>query len=99
MAVKLTITSTAEDDVDLAYRWYEGQRAGLGAQFIQRFRDCVERIVKSPEMHEIVSGNFRRTILHRFPYAVFYELTNDQVTIYAVLHTSRDLTVWQSRLQ
>ncbi|MGH7192725.1 MAG: type II toxin-antitoxin system RelE/ParE family toxin [Candidatus Saccharimonadales bacterium] len=99
MAAELIIASAAEEDVDLAVRWYEEQRAGVGAQFLQQFRACTKRIANSPEMHAVIAGDYRRAMLRQFPYAVFYEFINDTVTIYAVLHTARDSTVWQSRIE
>ena len=71
MAAELTITSAAEEDVDLAVCWYDEQRAGVGAQFLQQFRACARRIANLPEMHAVVSGNFRRAMMRQFPYAVF----------------------------
>jgi len=37
-------------------------------------------------------------LIRRFPYAVFYELSEATVTIYAVFHTSRDPSKWRQRL-
>lgn len=99
MASRLRITTAAKEDLDIIYDRYERQRSGLGAKFTQRFHVCVERILQSPEMHELVLGNYRRTMLRKFPYAVFYELVNDEVIIHAVLHTARDSSAWQSRLE
>lgn len=98
MATDLLVTVAAEEDIDRAYRWYEAERSGLGREFLNQFRSCVKTLVSSPEVHAIVSGNYRRALLRRFPYAVFYEFRDDLVSVYAVLHTSRDFATWSSRL-
>ena len=45
-----------------------------------------------------VLENYRRRLLRRFPYAVFYEHTNGIVTVYCIFHTSRDPAKWRRRL-
>jgi len=33
-----------------------------------------------------------------FPYAIFYEDTDETVTVYSIFHTSRDPDKWRKRL-
>jgi plasmid stabilization system protein ParE len=49
-------------------------------------------------MYAVVHEDFRRALIRRFPYAVFYEQSDAIVTIYAVFHTSRDPEKWRRRL-
>jgi plasmid stabilization system protein ParE len=46
----------------------------------------------------MVHEGYRRSLIRRFPYAVFYERVETTVTIHAVLHTSRDPNKWRQRL-
>jgi hypothetical protein len=46
---------------------------------------------------EIFPG-VRRALLHAFPYAVYLKPTEQAVIIVAVLHLSRNPTVWHRRL-
>lgn len=98
MEAKLVVLREAADDIDAAYKWYEAQRLGLGNQFLDRFRACAKVLMRSPEAHAIVSGPYRRALLRKFPYAVFYTYQNNTVTVYAVLHTARDPALWRLRL-
>ena len=41
---------------------------------------------------------YRRSLIRRFPYAVFYECAGNKVMIYAVFHTSRNPAKWRQRL-
>jgi hypothetical protein len=50
-----------------------------------------------PEMHAKVHDEYRRGLVRRFPYAVFYEYAGDAVTVYCVCHTSRDPAKWRER--
>jgi len=49
-------------------------------------------------MYAVVHEGYRRSLVRRFPYAVFYEHVESTVTVYAVFHTSRDPEKWRQRL-
>ena len=51
-----------------------------------------------PEMHAMVHKEYRRALVRRFPYAVFYEQMEGIVTIICVFHTSRRPQSWRQRL-
>ena len=98
MPVELAIAPEAELDIAEAYVWYEGRRAGLGEEFLTSVDACLESIRRGPEMYPVVHEGYRRSLIRRFPYAVFYEPSEAMVTIYAVFHTSRDPDKWRQRL-
>ena len=98
MDADLVIAPEAEQDVDRAYGWYEQQRVGLGEDFLTSLGACLRGICRNPEIHAQVFGNYRRTFLRRFPYAVFYSFNDNTVTAYCVFHTSQDPQKWQRRL-
>ncbi len=98
MACKLIIVPEAEQDVAEAYAWYETQRPGLGEEFVSCVGACLEAIRRMPEMHGVVHENYRRGLVRRFPYAVFYEYAEDVVTVYGVFHAARDPHKWRQRL-
>jgi len=49
-------------------------------------------------MHAKVHEDYRRGLVRRFPYAVFYESVEDVVTIYCIFHTAREPQKWRDRL-
>jgi plasmid stabilization system protein ParE len=98
MLVELVIAPEAELDIADAYVWYEGRRAGLGEEFLSSVDACLEGIRRRPEMYPVVHEDYRRSLIRRFPYAVFYEPSEAAVTIYAVFHTSRNPDKWRQRL-
>jgi plasmid stabilization system protein ParE len=98
MAAELILAPEAEQDIAEAYGWYEGQRVGLGEEFLSRVDACIQGILRNPERHRVVHENYRRGLLRRFPYAVFYEHAAGVVTVYCVFHTSRDPEKWRRRL-
>ena len=71
---------------------------GLGEDFLARVAGCIRAICRTPKMHETVYKHYRRGLVRRFPYAVFYEYANRTVTVYAVRHTAQDPDKWRERL-
>lgn len=98
MAVEFILAPEVEEDLGEAYGWYEERRPGLGEELLSCVDACIEQICRLPEMHTKVHGEYRRALVRRFPYAVFYEYADGTVTVYCVFHTSRDPEKWRQRL-
>ena len=89
----------ASDDVVTSYQWYEGREHGLGEDFLQSIESCVTTILRHPQAFHQVEGGFRRAVMHRFPYAVFFKQREDALVIYAVFHCSQHPQKWKARLR
>jgi plasmid stabilization system protein ParE len=98
MAADLVIAPEAELDIAVAYAWYEDRRVGLGEEFLSSVEACIESIRRRPALYAIVHEEYRRGLIRRFPYAVYYEYSGATVTVYAVFHASRDPDKWRQRL-
>jgi len=98
MVPKLIIAPEVEQDLAEVSAWYESRRAGLGEEFLSCVDACISGIVRMPQMQAIVYKQYRRALIRRFPFAVFYEHDAGTVTVYAVLHGSRDPERWRRRL-
>lgn len=98
MAANLTFAAEVERDIGDAYDWYEQRRVGLGEDFLSCVDACLERICRSPEIHAKVYENYRRALVRRFPYAIFYEYADNLVTVYSIFHTAQDPAKWRDRL-
>jgi plasmid stabilization system protein ParE len=98
MAAELIVAPEAERDLAEAYAWYEDQRIGLGEEFLGCVDACIEAFRRMPEMHAVIYENYRRALVRRFPYTVFYEHVEGTVTVYCVFHTSQDPEKWLRRL-
>jgi plasmid stabilization system protein ParE len=96
---RLIFTPLAKADIRAAYRWYEQQRPGLGIQFRTSLEAACSRIGRSPERFRVAVDGFRRVLLKRFPFEVFYEYDDDRVVVHFVFHTSQDSETWRTRLR
>jgi toxin ParE1/3/4 len=92
------IRPDAERDIAEAYRWYEEQRIGLGADFLLCVEEGLAKIQRAPEAYPVVHKNVRRLLIKRFPYGIFYAVEQPVIIVLAVFHERRDPTAWRSRI-
>ncbi|MGH8643422.1 MAG: type II toxin-antitoxin system RelE/ParE family toxin [Gammaproteobacteria bacterium] len=97
MTVEVRLRPEAEQDLSDAALWYEGQRSGLGQQFLDEVVAIFATIAETPVMYPTVHRSTRRAVVHRFPFSVYYRVEDTEVVIVAVMHGSRHPRRWQSR--
>ncbi|MBD2771934.1 type II toxin-antitoxin system RelE/ParE family toxin [Iningainema tapete] len=94
----LIILPKAEQDAAEAYTWYEEQEPGLGEDFLRCVDACIQLIRRNPQMYRLVHENYRRAVVRRFPYVVFYEYLDNTIIVYSVFHSSQDPNKWRNQL-
>ena len=94
---RLTVRPEAELDAFEAASWYENEREGLGLRFVTELQATMTRISEGPQRFPVVYKEFRRAILHRFPFGVFFIVEAEGAVVLAVSHLRRHPTVWQRR--
>jgi plasmid stabilization system protein ParE len=92
------LTRLARAEFDEAADWYESRKRGLGPAFTTAVREVLVSLGSRPESHPIVRDDVREALVSRYPYAVYYRLSPDRVTVLAIFHTSRDPSEWLRRL-
>ena len=92
----------AENDVVETADWYDNQRPGLGAEFIEEILSIFDALEINPLLNcrRHPAKNIRWRYPKRFPYRVIYEVIEDKrlVVIAAVVHAARHDRVWQRRV-
>ncbi len=91
------IRAGAEADLDEAFVWYDAQREGLGVEFLTAVEVAFALISRSPDAFPKVYGDIRRVLVRKFPYAVFYTTSQEEVSVLACVHARRHPHRWQSR--
>jgi plasmid stabilization system protein ParE len=94
---RLVAEPAADRDVEAAFAWYQNEREGLGLEFLDELRVAYGRIADGPLKYRELRSGIRRTLLRRFPYAVYFSVEGEVVVILAVLHAHRDPAEWQTR--
>lgn len=88
----------ASADVQAAYEWYEGQRPGLGDEFIAAVDAALASMPAFPEAYPVIHRGARRVLLERFPYGLYYRVEGKRTVVVACMHAARDPRRWRSRL-
>lgn len=82
--MKLHYTGRAKNELDIAFAWYERQRRGLGFEFLDCVEVAIEMILQMPKMYAGHHHNFRRALVRRFPFSVFYTIEEKEIVVHAI---------------
>ena len=77
--------------------YYDELEPGLGATFAAEVFRVIELARLFPGMGTPEAEGVRHLVLKRFPFLLYYELVNDRLWIWAVMHASREPGYWKSR--
>jgi len=91
----LVVTPEAEAEIDQAKEWYLSQSRLAATRFRDAVEVALETIERNPEQYQVVHRQTRRVLLEEYPYALFYTLTETQVTVVSCFHTARDPKLWR----
>ena len=97
MTPRLVFRPEAETELLDARAWYEAERVGFGAVFAAPVETAVTAILDNPLAYPRVKGDTRRAPIRRFPYAVYFRPTEDEIIVLAVMHGRRHARNWRSR--
>jgi len=88
----------AKAEWDHAIAYYESQIAGLGLEFHTKVEQAIPKIQQAPQTwppHGVAP--FRKYLLERFPYLIFYLERDQDIWIVAVAHAKRRPDYWKKR--
>ncbi|GAB4278967.1 MAG: type II toxin-antitoxin system RelE/ParE family toxin [Coriobacteriia bacterium] len=81
--------SAAFADLREAFDWYESQREGLGADFLDAIDSAIANALKNPAAYPLVYRDVRRILVRRFPYGVYYRVLDEEILVIAVMHAAQ----------
>ena len=94
ISMQLEILEHAKLEIDDGHDFYNLQQTHLGETFKLDVKNCIDRIIKLPTLYPLSVDNIRRSLLHRFPYSVFYAIEENKIIIISVAHQSRRPFYW-----
>ena len=95
--MRVTLNELAERELNDAAQYYEHEEPGLGQAFIAEMRRCADAIVEHPQAAPVVLDTVRRRLCQRFPYALLYTVTGDELRVLAVMNLKRRPGYWVGR--
>lgn len=98
MSLPLFLRPEARQDLEATQDYLDSQSIGLGQAFLERVKETFINISMMPEMYGVIWKNIRVARLRKFLYVVYYRIHDDRVEILAIIHGSRDPSVWHDRL-
>lgn len=97
MSYKLKIKEEAFGDLSDAYQFYEGERPGLGEDFLSVLESMFLKIQEHPHRYPAKYQDKRIAVVRKYPFVIIYELEEEVITVYSVFHTSRNPEIWGKR--
>lgn len=97
--MKIKILRSAKQDLKEGFGFYEAQQPGLGAYFLEALSTDIESLKLFAGIHSIHFENYYRLLSHRFPFAVYYRITANEIRIHAVVDCRRDPAWIRNRFQ
>jgi toxin ParE1/3/4 len=83
------IRPRAEEDISNARMWYEKRQTGLGDRLVQEISRAIKTLETDADRFPLYYRTFRRILLPRFPYKLFYLLDEKRAIIFRVLHAKQ----------
>jgi len=88
--MRLCYTERAKHELETAFQWYENQLQGLGFEFLDCVEEVMDTIQKFPNMYPEHHECFRRALMQRFPFSIFYTIEVKEIIVHAVFDNRQD---------
>ena len=83
--MRIRISRAASEDLLKGHEFYERQQQGIGGYFLDSLYADIDALLLYGGMHPKPIGRLHRAMAKRFPFAIYYDLKDDLVTVVAVL--------------
>jgi toxin ParE1/3/4 len=94
----LRVHRLARAELDGAMAFYESACPGLGLDLLATFEHAAQAIRQNPSAWPLHHhSGYRKYLLRRFPYVIFYLELPDDIWIAAVAHSRREPDYWRNR--
>ena len=95
--MKIQILDEADADLVAGFHFYEAQEKELGWYFLDSLFSDIDSLLLYAGVHELVHGYFR-CLAKRFPFAIYYSVADQTVSVHAVLDCRRNPSWIKKRL-
>lgn len=95
--MQFRILGEAIVEAEQAIEWYQARNVEAALGFRIALEGAIKSITNQPEFYQLVDDRFRECLIPSFPYAIYFEASANQVTVFAVSHTARKPGYWRGR--
>ncbi len=86
-------------ELNHSVEFYEKQQINLGLEFLEEVYLTIYRIIEFPQASSKQSKNTRKCLINRFPFAVIYQIKQNEIFIVAITHMARKPGYWKERIK
>jgi hypothetical protein len=99
MIRRVIVRPLAVEDIASAATWYEAQCHGLGVDLTDEVIKAIHRAQEASELFRILRprDGMRRVLTERFPYRVFFTVSDETLHVHAVLPGAQHDQHWRRR--
>nr|WP_284701170.1 type II toxin-antitoxin system RelE/ParE family toxin [Rhodoplanes tepidamans] len=98
MTRRVVVRPQARLELAAASDWYDEHAPGVGDDLLRAFETTIAGLEQNPFRFQVVHRDLRRAGLGKFPYGLFYTVSETDIIIVACIHASRDPKFWKSRV-
>lgn len=96
--MKVVFLLAADMDVQAAYEYLDLVNEGLGDRFLAELEAGTRQISAFPLSCRLHLDDYRRLVMPRFPYGVFYVIESDRIVIHAIMDLRQSTETIRRRL-
>lgn len=86
-------------EIEEAIQWYANQSPELPERILSELQDAVEKLTPFPAAFHMVADPYRRVLLSKFPYALFFRVDPAEIVIVGFFHQHSDPAKWRELLE
>lgn len=91
MAFKVIVSPVAKSNVREAASYYKKEVSNRVAQkFVEDYEETIQKIKRNPYF-QIYYKDFRGLTMRKFPYIIFYQVSEDKILVKAVFNGLQDI--------
>ncbi len=83
--MKIKILPTANNDLLNGYDFYEQQERGIGQYFLDSLFSDIDSLLIYHGVHPVFFGKYHRMLSQRFPFAIYYQIEDEDIVVCAIL--------------
>ena len=92
MSHRLILRPAALGDIAAIGDWYDQRSDVLRDAFLSAVHAALAQVAQNPFQYQAVYRQYRRVPVSRFPYALFYIVSDSEIIVIACIHGHRNLT-------
>jgi plasmid stabilization system protein ParE len=87
--MNVVLSQFASDEIENSKQHYEYKQDNLGFDFKENIRKTIDSIATNPYLYPNITTEIKRAVLHKFPFYIYYSVSNDVIVILSVAHQHR----------